>query len=52
MRASRPRVAAAADQWRERGGSQSIHTHVTKIEVITQKILEMNLRGDTGQAVG
>ena len=29
-----------------RGGSQSIHSHVTKIEVITQKILEMNSRGD------
>ena len=28
------------------GGAQSIHSHVTKIEVITQKILEMNSRGD------
>ena len=28
-------------------GSQSIHSHVTKIEVITQKILEMNSRGDS-----
>ena len=29
-----------------RGGSQSIHSHFTKIEVITQKILEMNSRED------
>ena len=52
IRASWPQVAAAAEQWRERGGSQSIHSHVTKIEVLTQKILEMNFRGDIGQALG
>ena len=28
-------------------GSKSIHSHAAKIEVITQKILEMNSRGDT-----
>ena len=35
-----------------RGGSQSINSHAAKIEVITQKILEMNSRWDTGQAEG
>ena len=28
-------------------GSWSIHSHAQKIEVITQKILEMNSRGDS-----
>ena len=41
--------------WRRGGegvGSQSIHFPVKKIEVITQKNLGMNSRGDTEQAVG
>ena len=28
-------------------GTQSIHSHAAKIEVITQKILEINTRGDS-----
>ena len=43
-----PQVVAATDQWCEGGsGSQSIHSHAVKIEVVTQKILEMNTSGDS-----
>ena len=40
------REGGRGDGGGEGGGSQSIYSHAAKIEVITQKILEMNSRGD------
>ena len=33
-------------------GRVAVHSQAAKIEVLAEKILEMNTRGDTGETVG